>query len=466
MSAQGGIAATSGKQINANSKSLAKAHDTAFPVDTSPVLLHLMHRFDGTPIPVSFRKIVSWIRMGERATHYIHTYPAKLLPQIAHFFLAASCLSKPGEQVLDPFGGTGTVALEAILSKRIALYADSNPLARLIAQTKTSSYNIRTLKSAFTRIEMRYRLSRSRTAPNVININYWYDTAIIRQLTRLKHAIDQEKNVHTRAFFAISLSAVARKVSRADPRFSVPVRKKKWKKSGNAPIQTAWDCFEEQFNSNLNRIRARNRFGDDLSKAHCVGVDARTLVDPTDQSKKLADSSVSLIITSPPYAGAQKYIRASSLSLGWLGIAGENSLRPLEKQNIGREHLTLDEQAKMPTSGLAHADAFISEIARKNKSRAAILAAYLSEMRTALKEMTRTLKIGGYLVLVIGDNQVCGQTFSSSEYLAAILVELGLTKRLILTDQIMSRGLTTKRHKTAGVIKSETVLLFEKEQKA
>ena len=178
--------------------------------------------------------------MGERATHYLHTYPAKLLPQIAHFFLAASCLSKPGEQVLDPFGGTGTVALEAILSKRIALYADSNPLARLISQTKTSSYNTRTLKNAFKRIEMRYRLSRTRTAPNVININYWYDKATIRQLARLKHAIDLEKNAHTRAFFSVTLSAVARKVSKADPRFSVPVRKKNGKKSKNENKSVPW----------------------------------------------------------------------------------------------------------------------------------------------------------------------------------------------------------------------------------
>jgi hypothetical protein len=69
----------------------------AFPVDTSPTLSRLLQTYQRgkKPIRVSFRKLVRWIKIGERVTHYVHPYPAKLLPQIAHFFLAASSFAKP-----------------------------------------------------------------------------------------------------------------------------------------------------------------------------------------------------------------------------------------------------------------------------------------------------------------------------------------------------------------------------------
>src|SRR5437867_2102745 len=103
--------------------------------NTKEALLRLLDRYDRSSIAVTvnFRRLVDWMAVGDRATHYLHPYPAKLLPQIPAFFLANSVLSNPGAMVLDPFCGSGTVLLESILHGRGALGADANPLARLIA---------------------------------------------------------------------------------------------------------------------------------------------------------------------------------------------------------------------------------------------------------------------------------------------------------------------------------------------
>ncbi len=61
------------------------------------------------PIAVDFRQLVSDVAFGARASHLIHTYPAKLLPHIPYFFLNNNILSLPGENILDPFSGSGTV---------------------------------------------------------------------------------------------------------------------------------------------------------------------------------------------------------------------------------------------------------------------------------------------------------------------------------------------------------------------
>lgn len=60
----------------------------AYPFSTDESLQSLIEEFRESKVPqeVSFRDLVPWLKVGERATHYIHTYPAKLLPHIAHFF--------------------------------------------------------------------------------------------------------------------------------------------------------------------------------------------------------------------------------------------------------------------------------------------------------------------------------------------------------------------------------------------
>jgi hypothetical protein len=70
----------------------------------------------------------------QQLTHNIHRYSGKFIPQIAH--RAIDLLTKPGEIVLDPYCGSGTVLVEAAVLNRLALGIDLNPLAILIASAK------------------------------------------------------------------------------------------------------------------------------------------------------------------------------------------------------------------------------------------------------------------------------------------------------------------------------------------
>jgi len=398
--------------------------------------------------------------MGERATHHIHTYPAKLLPQIAHFFLATTTLVGSDETVLDPFGGTGTVALETILSGREALYADANPLARLIAATKTNPVEIPTLEAAFDCVRNGYLTSRARNRPDVVNLERWFDKAVIARLIRLRAAIMPLEDAQIRSLMLITFSAALRKASHADPRFSVPVRRKDHDATEHGP--DVWKLFEQQHRANLQRMRNLNRLYQGTNCAKLCGVDARALVDPR-TALTLPDASVGLVLTSPPYAGAQKYVRAASLSLGWLGLAGTSQLRPLEDATIGREHFPKAQHDTAIHTGIAAADVLLAEIRAINPARALIAATYLIEMRAALREAVRVLRPGGHFVLVIGDNTVCGRRFATSDYLETMLQNLGLSTRLVLIDDIKSRGLMTRRAATASVITTEQVVVLQKD---
>ncbi|MFT4100449.1 MAG: DNA methyltransferase [Burkholderiaceae bacterium] len=445
---------------------------TPYPIDTSQVLEAMMVRYAKSKRAqnVSFRKLVSWLKVGERATHYLHPYPAKLLPQIAHFFLAAENLTKQGDAVLDPFGGSGTVALEAMLAGRRGLYADVNPLAQLIARVKTTPISSEKLREAQMRMRQRYSTTSECDIkkPDVVNLEYWYSSLVITSLSCIRNAIEAEKVREIREFMLVAFSATCRKVSRADPRLSVPVRKK----DGLDAIATedqVFEIFEEQCQTNIRRMEALRRWTNGeqpIEVAKFVGNDARSLKQPANDTEcgsvKLRKNSVALIVTSPPYAGAQKYIRASSLNLGWLGLAGADGLKPLENASIGREHLPKISYSKLTLTGVEQADRLIRRIHDINPLRAAIVSTYMNEMKEALKEMARVLRPGGHLILVIGNNEVCGFPFKSADYLTTVCEQYGLKTKLRLIDEIKSRGLMTKRNKTASVITREWVLLFHK----
>ena len=194
-----------------------------------------------------------------------------------------------------------------------------------------------------------------------------------------------------------------------------------------------------------------------------LSTDARDLRDGSGGGvSPLRSESVTLTITSPPYAGAQKYVRASSLSLGWLDLWPSTKLQECENQCIGREHYPKAAYGTTVSTGLKLADRQLLRVRAENPLRAHILAQYLNEMRDAVSEMWRVSKPGGHVVLVCGDNSVAGRPFKTSGFLAALFQEAGFATRLRLVDSIRSRGLMTKRNRTAGLITREWVYLFQK----
>ena len=445
--------------------------------DSSEVLEALFDRYGrhSRAIPVNFREMVDWVSAGERATHYVHPYPAKLLRQIPVFFLANRTLSEPGDTVLDPSCGSGTVLLESVLHGRNGIGADANPLAQLIAKVKVTH-----LSPDLTTVRLNQVLSNGKSyatadVPTVVNLNYWFYPHVIGQLARLRRAIESLDIEREREFFRVCFSACVRRVSLADPRVAVPVRLRKDQYACDHALheptkqhlaglrrQDVFSTFESIANANISRLRELISLRTTDARASITSVDARNLRDPKTDGRRLRTGSVDLVITSPPYLGAQKYVRASSLSLGWLGVNEFSTLRQLEDQNIGREHFPRREILSLPTTGLPEAERRIGQIFKLNPLRALIAATYLVEMTAAFAEAARVLRPGGHMVLVAANNTVCGREFMTQRYLQQILEGLGLKTRLRLVDAIKSRGLMTRRNATASVITREWVLVLQK----
>ncbi|MDR1739865.1 MAG: site-specific DNA-methyltransferase [Bacteroidales bacterium] len=428
---------------------------------------------NGKPIPISFRTLFPELRKSDRYTHLIHSYPAKLLCHIPYFFLNNTYFSQKGETILDPFCGTGTVLLEANLAGRCAVGADANPLARKIATVKTRKIDtVRLEKKLITLIHKAQNLS-TIEYPDIRNRDFWFPIKTQTQLSKICQAINELPADEYKDFFEICFSNCVKKVSYADPRIAVPVKinperfdkkserhKKVAKRLSELESIDVFEKFKTIATDNTQRIKNLPNDINNVS-SKIISENARLLTSSIGSKELLSDGCIDMILTSPPYAGAQKYIRSSSLNLGWLGLTANETLNDLDKKNIGRENYLTSEIKEIKT-GIKSADELLSVLFVKNKLRAYIVGNYLIEMKDAIDESIRVLKKDGYFVVVIGNNKVCDMEFNTQEYLSEYIQSKGLELKFKLIDDIKSYGLMTKRNKTADIISREWILVFRK----
>ena len=73
---------------------------------------------------------------SEGFTHTFYRYPARFSPEFARAAMLA--FTKPGDVVIDPFMGSGTILVEAALAGRHAIGSDISSLAFFLSQVKTT----------------------------------------------------------------------------------------------------------------------------------------------------------------------------------------------------------------------------------------------------------------------------------------------------------------------------------------
>ncbi len=411
---------------------------------------------NGEPIRINFREIVSELNSTERYSHLIHSYPAKLLCHIPFFFLQTDYFCPTNGIVLDPFCGTGTVMLEANISGRNAKGADANPLACLISRVKTTYIKKEDLQKTLGTIISRAKRCNTNDHLELPSISRWFSKSTILQLWHLECAIKNVKDIKHQDFFMMCLSNLVKKVSYADPSISVPVKlnperfiqKPERMESIKFKLKTlenidVYDKFENICQLNINRIDTLENIYSNGITSEIISNDARFLAKKDGSKEVLQDKSIDLILTSPPYAGAQKYIRSSWLNLYWLGTKNREDIRLLDKQNIGREDYHKAEIYRIVTN-IKAADDILNSLYNEGKNeRAFIVGNYLNEMKSAIDESIRVLKTGGFMIIVIGNNTVCGRPFDTQDYLTTYIISKGLTLQFKLIDDIKSYGLMT-----------------------
>lgn len=116
-------------------------------------------------------------------THCFHSYPAMMIPQVARRIL--ELYGKKSKILFDPYFGTGTSLVEANIKGINAIGTDINPLARLIAMTKTTKIDIQVLDlflqdfiNYFFSINFHLDRIKSVVIPEIKNLDFWFSKTV------------------------------------------------------------------------------------------------------------------------------------------------------------------------------------------------------------------------------------------------------------------------------------------------
>jgi len=367
---------------------------------------------------------------SDYASHNYHSFPAKFPPQLPRIFIEQ--LTAPGETVLDPMVGSGTTLVEAALLGRFGVGADIDPLARLLCAVKTRPLDYQqALRVGHQVLSRAHEFAASQ--PDSIHdllverfgietadfIDYWFPADSQVELFALANQIGLVQELPVRQFLTLTFSATvigktpgitrARDLSHTRPHRVKAVVPK-------SPLVE----FKRRLDRNVAGLK-RSRFRGQTSIIAC---DAQQL--------PLANDSIDLAVTSPPYAAnAIDYMRAHKFSLVWFGHPLP-ALSAKRGEYIGGEATRDFEFVAMP-DGPAR---MVERIARADAKKGRVLHRYLSEMSGVLDELRRVLKPGRSAVLVVGSSSMRGIDTQTPECLGEIAQAAGFTLAGIATRRL------------------------------
>jgi hypothetical protein len=280
------------------------------------------------PIVVNFRELVSEIRDTGYLTHGLFYYPARFIPQIPRFCLKN--YTKPGDWVIDPFAGSGTVGLEAVLMNRNAVLMDINPLLNYIVPAKILFQHAHLDPHMLQK--MLDEMAQSYSAfyrPAWENLEYWYNPNILERLCRYWGWVKglEEGNPY-RTILTIALLKASKHFSYAEHKVPKLFKSKAKQKEIQRLLQEDWESalkdliYKTAFDAYHHLTTfARLREQSLSSVLYYGGMDSS---DPTVFDKpEIRSKAIQALITSPPYLQAQEYIRTVKLELYWLGYTEE-----------------------------------------------------------------------------------------------------------------------------------------------
>lgn len=150
----------------------------------------------------------------EYGNRVYNRYPARSVFLVPRSILAQHVDKKLN--VLDPFMGSGTTAVETILSGNVPYGIEMDPFARLIAEVSSTTFNedeLKELSQLYKDICINYEFSKSDEIPDLQGIERWFKPTDLTDLLKLKNYIDKIENKKFKSFMLIAFADAIKPVS-------------------------------------------------------------------------------------------------------------------------------------------------------------------------------------------------------------------------------------------------------------
>ena len=254
--------------------------------------------------------------------------------------------SRPDDLVLDPYGGSGVTAIEAMMTDRRAIHIDLNPMSFFLVDSLATPVNLDKLGQAFEKIKNQFEKTCPTTDEEILQAleKYPYPTGLVlpknsdvdtieqlfspkqkAQLAFLKHLILKQKdknirkvlllmfsNLITKTNLTYHTSKVATKDGQGD---SSAFRYYRYRLAPNPVDIDVLKYFELRF----KKVVAAKR--EMQSKINPQTIDRLQVIKGTATDLSfLKNQSIDYIYTDPPYGKKIPYLDLSTMWNGWLDL--------------------------------------------------------------------------------------------------------------------------------------------------
>jgi site-specific DNA-methyltransferase (cytosine-N4-specific) len=336
-------------------------------------------------------------------THAYHDYPARMIPQIAEKLIRN--FGKKNGLMLDPYCGSGTSLVEATRREMNPIGFDLNPLARLIAHTKTLNINEKDVLVLIDKLVTKMNknpngntINSSYEVVGISDVNFWFKKDVIKKLDFIKEFISKINEPAVQDFFKLAFSETVRETSNTRIGEFKLYRYAAEKLAEYNP--DPYKVVIKKLRRNLSALSQLNSFMKDLTwnesevfdNNSCVGI----------HSNIIAEKTLDLIVTSPPYGDSRTtvaYGQYSRLSSAWLGFE-----KPEKVDNLlmggGKKEIT-----KLPSKKL---NPVIKQISEVDPERAKEVYSFYHDLDKSIHNLSPLVKKGGYACYVVGNRTVKG----------------------------------------------------------
>ncbi|MDD5571847.1 MAG: type I restriction enzyme HsdR N-terminal domain-containing protein [Bacteroidales bacterium] len=278
--------------------------------------------------------------------------------------------SKPEDMVLDPFGGSGITAVEAMMNDRKTVHIDLNPMSVFMVSSLIAPIKLNELVEAFDRVKAaflkdapekeneitntlkKYPYPKGFVLPkgsDVETIEGLFTSKQLAQLALLKHLIKKEKNENIKRSLLLSFSSSINKFNRTfhytnseGGGDSGPFRYYRYRIAPFPGQLDLMDIFETKF----KKVYAAKK--EIQSKINETTINNAIIKKGTATNLKwIPKESVDYIYTDPPYGKKIPYLDLSVMWNAWLDL--EVTEKDYEQEAIegGEHHKTKDDYNKM-----------------------------------------------------------------------------------------------------------------------
>lgn len=395
---------------------------------------------------------------GYLRTKSIHPFPARMAPEIALRALEdlrQQVNNGMAPRVLDPMCGSGTVLTTAKSYGCQAVGRDVDPLAVLITKVAVmgdDSFDSSAVNQEACNIIAQAKATDSDDYPwtdseTIEFAKYWFGEDQRIQLCRLTQKIACLNNGPIKDILNLSLS---RLIDTKCPRASLASDT-----SHSRPHKTIEESEYDVYKGFANAVNlvlkhlAKNSWKSD---ADVKEGDARSL--------DISDSSIDVVITSPPYLNAIDYMRGHKLSLIWMGYTIPQ-LRTIRSESVGSNRRPSGE-TKQSVKEMVQC---VREAAKNADTLPiGVIERYADDMCAIAEEIHRVMKKEATAVLVVGNSTIRGNYIENDKLtkLACEQAGLSLTDRVEREIPESSRYLPLHGEALGKRMRAEVVLTFEK----